>query len=58
MTDPIQVHNLATDPKYRSKKEQLQQELQRLGGGRRLEQARPYKRRSEATHTPHTRDFQ
>jgi N-acetylglucosamine-6-sulfatase len=56
-TDPTQVRNLATDPRYRSKKEQLQRELQRLGGGRRLDPPRPYKRRSEDTHTPHATDF-
>jgi N-acetylglucosamine-6-sulfatase len=56
-TDPLQVHNLATDPKCRSKKQQLIAQLQRLGGGRRLEPPGPYKRRSEATHTPHAKDF-
>ena len=56
-TDPLQVHNLAADPKHRSRKERLMRELQRLGGGRPLDPERPFKRRGEAPHTPHPQDF-
>ena len=56
-SDPLQVHNLALDPKYQARKEKLMGELQRLGGGRKLDPPGPYKRKSEPVHTPHGKDF-
>jgi arylsulfatase A-like enzyme len=56
--DPTEVRNLAADPKYAKKKQQLIAELKRVGGGtRRLSGPCPYKRRSEPVHTPHPARF-
>lgn len=57
-SDPAQMRNLAADPKYAAKKQQLIAELRRLGGGQApLRGPGPYKRRSEPVHTPHRPDF-
>ena len=57
-TDPVQVRNLALDPRHRARKQELIGELQRLGGGGRLlEPPGPYRRKSGPTHTPHGKDF-
>ena len=57
-TDPHQVKNLANDPRFSKKKRELIARLRQLGGGRKeLKPGGPYKRRSEAVHTPHTPDF-
>lgn len=56
--DPTQVKNLANDPMYRGRKQQLIAELRRVGGGNRaLKSGGPYRRRSEPVHTPHAPDF-
>lgn len=56
--DPCQTRNLAADPKYGARKQELFRELQRLGGGRPLLRGpSAYKRRSEPVHTPHPPGF-
>jgi N-acetylglucosamine-6-sulfatase len=52
--DPLQMRNLARDPRFAARKSELMQELRRLGGGRTtLKGPGPYKRRSQPAHTPH-----
>lgn len=55
--DPRQVRNLARDPRYSARKQELIRELRRLGGGRELEPPPPYKRGSGPVHLPHGPDF-
>jgi N-acetylglucosamine-6-sulfatase len=56
--DPLEMRNLADNPKYATKKRALIDELHRLGGGKKLDPAEPYQRKSEPEHTPHPRNFQ
>lgn len=56
--DPYQIRNLATIPKFARKKQELAEELKRLGGGRPLTKGpSAYTRSSEAVHSAHPPDF-